>query len=48
MLPTGDRQGRARAVSHGAADLLLDTIVQLLARRVAHELSISEDTGEQE
>lgn len=44
--PARGRQVRARDRSARTADAFLDTIVQLLARRVAHDLIISEDAEE--
>ncbi|THG36804.1 hypothetical protein [Sphingomonas olei] len=42
----GGRQLRARDRSALSADALLEAFVQLLARRVAHDLIISEDAKE--
>lgn len=47
-VPTGNRQHGSRDHSQGRVALLLDTVVQLLAQRVAHDLTISEDAGVRE
>jgi hypothetical protein len=46
--PAGKLQRRSRAPFESSVDTLLDTVVQLLARRVAHDLIMSEDAGVQE